>query len=144
MSKQKATKILIKHSQRATDKRVELLALLMEKARAFALSEIERLLTISIDRVTIYRTLHIFETIGLVVRMVDYKGVCLYMFNHETHNHINNIHPHLLCNSCQKVICLPCLPNQYMAKIKKYKIKNMYFLMEGLCPECLSNKSGAI
>ena len=87
------------------------------------------------DRVTIYRTLQTFEAVGLISKMVDHKGNCLYMFNHKDHSNLS-MHPHLRCKECGKVICLPCLPHEYLEELKKYKIDKMYFLMEGICPEC--------
>ena len=135
MDKQSAADILKLHAQRTTEKRLALLELLMDGPKAFAFSEIEKQLSISMDRVTIYRTLQTFEAVGLVTRMVDHKGICLYMFNHKDHGNLS-MHPHLRCKECGKVICLPPLPHEYLEELKKYKIDKMYFLMEGICPEC--------
>ena len=143
MAKQSAAEILKQYAQRTTDKRVAVLELLVDSPKAFALSEIEKQLSISIDRVTIYRTLHIFETIGLIIKVVDHKGTSLYMFNHEKHSDTNT-HPHLRCRECERVICLPNLPNEYLERLKKYEIDQMYFLMEGTCPECLATKTKAV
>lgn len=140
MGKQSAADILKQHAQRTTNKRVALLELLMSSPKAFALSEIEKQLTISIDRVTIYRTLHTFEAIGLIIKVVDHKGVCLYMFNLESHSNLN-IHPHLRCKECGKIVCLPGLPQEYLDRLEKYEIDEMYFLMEGVCLECQDPKS---
>ncbi len=139
MGKQSAAAILKQYSQRTTNGRVALLELLMDSPKAFALSEIEKLLSISIDRVTIYRTINTFEAVGLVTKMVDYRGICLYMFNHKDHSAIST-HPHLRCRECERVVCLPCLPNEYLNTLEKYEIEEMYFLMEGVCPECQASK----
>ena len=86
MSKQQATRLLRQKAQRITRKRVALLAFLMKGPRAYALSDLENELDLPIDRVTIYRTLHAYEEIRLVLRMVNHHGVGMYMFNHEAHN----------------------------------------------------------
>lgn len=138
MSKNQAIEILKQYAQRLTDSRVVLLNLLMESPRAFALSEIESQLNVAMDRVTIYRTIQTFEEIGLVVRMVNRKGVCMYMFNHEAHNEEEK-HPHLRCRSCGKVVCLPALPKEYLNRLEKYEIEEMYLLLEGLCSDCISD-----
>ena len=135
MGKKSASDLLKLHAQRPTDKRVALLELLMERPKAFALSDLEKTISIPIDRVTIYRTLHMFESIGLVTKVVDHKGTCQYMFNCDNHSEFN-AHPHLQCKKCGKVVCLPCLPNEYLDRLKKYEIEEMYFLMEGTCTEC--------
>ncbi|MEO1050510.1 MAG: transcriptional repressor [Bacteroidota bacterium] len=140
MGKQSATEILKQYAQRTTDKRVALLELLMDSPRAFALSDIEKQLSIPMDRVTIYRTLHSYEENGLVIKMVDQKGVGLYMFNHKEHSNIST-HPHLRCKECETVICLPCLPDEYLEELKKYEIDEMYFLMEGKCHKCSAKQA---
>ncbi|MEM9674335.1 MAG: Fur family transcriptional regulator [Cyclobacteriaceae bacterium] len=135
MSKRQAIKILKQHAQRITNGRVALLELLMESPKAFALTDFEKQLPISVDRVTIYRTLHTFESIGLVLKVIDHKGTGLYIFNSTEHHDVST-HPHLRCNECGKLVCLPCLPEEYLAKLEKYEIGDMYFLMEGTCLEC--------
>ena len=143
MDKQSAADILKQYAQRTTNGRVALLELLMDSPKAFALSEIEKRLSISIDRVTIYRTLHTFEAIGLVIKVVDHNGICLYMANPESHSNLN-MHPHLRCKECGKVVCLPCLPKEYLDRLEKYEIDEMYFLMEGTCPECETTKTKVV
>ena len=142
MGSQSATDILKQYSQRTTDGRVALLELLMDSPKAFALSDIEKKISIPIDRVTIYRTLHTFESIGLVTKVVDHKGTCQYMYNFDNHRKLST-HPHLKCKQCGKVVCLPCLPNEYLNKLEKFEIDEMYFLMEGTCSDCLENKNQA-
>ncbi|MEM6843466.1 MAG: transcriptional repressor [Bacteroidota bacterium] len=140
MSKKRAIGILKQYGQRITDGRVALLKLLMKKPQAFALTEIEKQLSISIDRVTIYRTLHTFESVGLLQKVIDSKGVGRYMFNQTNHHNIDT-HPHLRCNECGKVVCLPCLPKEYLASLEKYEIGEMYFLMEGTCLDCSTTEN---
>ncbi|MDN5213225.1 transcriptional repressor [Fulvivirgaceae bacterium BMA12] len=143
MDKQSAVDLLKQNAQRTTNRRVALLELLMSSPKAFALSEIEKQLSISIDRVTIYRTLYSYVAKGLVIKMVDHKGTCLYMFNHKDHCDISP-HPHLRCKECKKVICLPSLPHEYLERLEKYEIDEMYFLMEGTCSECATAKTKTV
>ena len=136
MTKKSATDILKQHEQRITNGRVALLELLMESPKAFPFSELEQQLSVPIDRVTIYRTLQTFEAIGLITRMVDHKGTCVYMINLEEHKNLS-VHPHLYCTACDEIVCLPGLPEEYLAKLEKYEIEEIYFLMQGKCRECL-------
>jgi Fur family ferric uptake transcriptional regulator len=140
MNSQSATEILSQFSHRTTAKRVALLELLMESPKAFTLLAIEKKISIPIDRVTIYRTLHLFELIGVVLKAVDHKGTCQYMYKSDNQNDLS-MNPHLHCKKCGKVVCLPCLPKEYLDKLEKYEIEEMYFLMEGICPECLTHKT---
>ena len=135
MIKQTASDILKSYDQRTTDNRIALLELLMDSRKAFTLADIEDELTVPMDRVTIYRTLNTFESIGLFKKMVDHRGVCIYMYNHEDHKGLNT-HPHLRCKNCGKVVCLPSLPEAYLNQLRQFNIDEMYFLMEGTCKEC--------
>lgn len=137
MSIDRAVEILQSHAQRLTEGRIALLALLMKSPRAYSLSTIEEQLPVSMNRVTIYRIIQIYEEIGLVVRMVDRKGISVFMFNHEAHRNACK-HPHLRCRGCGKVICLPGLPDAYLDTLQQYEIEEVYVIMEGLCPQCLS------
>jgi Fur family ferric uptake transcriptional regulator len=139
MNDQCATDILKKYSQRTTYKRVALLELLMKSPKSYSLSDIEKKISIDIDRVTIYRTLNMFESIGLVTKVVDHKGTCQYMYNCDKHDD-KSTHPHLQCKCCGNIVCLPCLPNEYLEKLENYEIEQMYFLLEGTCPDCSSQK----
>ncbi len=135
MDKQSAEGILKLYAKRTTDKRLALLKLLMSVRKAFDFSELEEQLSVLMDRVTIYRTLHTFVKVGLVIKLVDHRGNAFFMFNHTDHSKLS-MHPHLRCRGCEKVICLPSLPEEYLEKLKKFEIGEMYFLMEGLCQEC--------
>lgn len=139
MSTQNATEILKSYNQRITSQRIALLELLMNSSNAFALPEIEKMISVSIDRVTIYRTLQTFEEIGLVIKMVDCKGTCMYILNLENHQKLS-MHPHLHCRECNKIVCLPSLPEEYLEKLGQYQIDEMYFLMQGKCRECAKEK----
>ena len=138
MKRQIAIDMLKQYSQRITFRRVALLEFLMEPVKAYSLTEIEKQLSINIDRATIYRILQIFETVGLVLKMIDHNGTSIYMFNNQNHKDLNN-HPHLRCKKCDKIVCLPCLPYEYMDKLDDFEINQIYFLMEGTCKECLNN-----
>lgn len=142
MGKQSAEAIIKSYQKRTTPKRVALLEFLMDNSKAYTLSEIENLLPVSMDRVTVYRILQVFEEIGLVMKMVDSKGICMYMLNLEDHRTLH-LHPHLHCTKCDKVLCLPCLPKEYLEGLEKYEIAEMYFLMEGICPDCLKQNNSA-
>ncbi len=109
MNVQNAKEILKENVQCITESRLVILTFLMQSPKAYALSDIERDLDKSMDRVTVYRTLNFFTDIGLALKIVDHKGTCPYLFNHESHDHIK-IHPHLRCKECNTVVCLPSLP----------------------------------
>lgn len=135
MNRNSAIALLKSQNKRITAKRLAILELFMEHSKPYVLSEIEKQLSGSMDRATMYRTLQTFEAMGLVIKLVDQHGTCLYMLNHEKHKKLS-IHPHLYCKECEKVVCLPSLPEAYIEQLKNYEIEDMYFLMQGTCLEC--------
>jgi len=139
MKKESAAELLKRHNKRTTPGRVALMELLLGSSKAFTMAQIETRLSGSMDRVTIYRTLQTFQAIGLVFKMIDHKGTCRYMLNLEKHKNLNT-HPHLQCTTCGEIICLPSLPDEYLEKLEKYEIDEIYFLMQGKCHECSTIK----
>jgi hypothetical protein len=69
----KPTVILRKHGKRITEPRIRLLGYLINNPKAHTLSEIEERFGSQIDRVTIYRSLKIFISIGVVMKFINSK-----------------------------------------------------------------------
>jgi Fe2+ or Zn2+ uptake regulation protein len=45
-------------------------------------------------------------------------------------------HPHMRCVHCDRIICLPALPGDYLQCLDKYKIDPSQFYAEGVCQDC--------
>lgn len=136
MSEEKAIALLKTKNQRVSAPRVALLAFFIAHPGARCLTEIQRYFHQLIDRVTVYRTLHVFVETGLLLRFFDKKGNSLYLFHHYN----SNIHPHLKCRCCDAILCLPALPEDYLKQLKPFQIKEMSFLLEGVCKDCVNNQ----
>ncbi|OGY94270.1 MAG: hypothetical protein A2406_02105 [Candidatus Komeilibacteria bacterium RIFOXYC1_FULL_37_11] len=84
-----------------------------------------------INLVSIYRILERFLTAGLINEdsIKNTRQEKIYHLSHDKHHH-----HHLLCQSCQKIFCIPCklkidLPTNF--KITKHQIQ-----LIGLCDKC--------
>lgn len=138
MSREIAITLLRQKGQRITDKRTYLLSFLMKTSKSYAFPELEEKLAGYMDRVTIYRILNTFESHKLVMKMVDQQGIFRYFFHQKIDDHIST--PQLRCKDCHTVVQLPCLPEEYLQKLAKYKIDGLHFLMDGLCEECIHSR----
>ncbi|HVV67402.1 MAG TPA: Fur family transcriptional regulator [Candidatus Saccharimonadales bacterium] len=88
------------------------------------------------DRASVYRTVALFEQIGIVQRLQigwKYKLELTDTFSHHHH--------HLTCTKCGRVISFdesPALEEelQRIADDKKFKIQAHQLEIQGLCPAC--------
>ncbi len=89
-----------------------------------------------LDRATVYRTVDLFEKLGIVQRLSigwKYKLELTDSFSHHHH--------HLTCMNCGRVIPLPedeTLENRLnqLAKLLKFVPKNHQIEVRGLCQDC--------
>lgn len=91
---------------------------------------------------TVYRTIQLFDELGLVTKLDINDGVYRYELNHE--EEIHN-HHHLICNECGKVEevdgdFLDGVEEQ-IEKEYKFKIQDHSLKFFGLCKDC-ANKKG--
>ncbi|MCF2135669.1 MAG: transcriptional repressor [Candidatus Thorarchaeota archaeon] len=87
----------------------------------------------SISLATVYKTLHLFEEIGLASEFVDGDGTTHY--DPETRPHIN-----LICERCGKIEDFEAPPLSTLASDIEsktgFKITSQTFEIRGICPDC--------
>ena len=66
-----ANSILKEHNLKSTESRLTILAIFKKNMHALSYNDIESLLTVKLDRVTVYRTLKSFEENGLIHQIYD-------------------------------------------------------------------------
>ena len=86
-----------------------------------------------VDRSTVYRTLELLESLGLVVK-AEIHGAHVYHHSEEGHHH------HLKCRMCGKVVELP---EEALATLEKSLLEKQGFaadlhhhVITGLCADC--------
>lgn len=79
-----------------------------------------------IDLVSIYRTLALFEELGLIQRE-DLAGTARYYLAEHPHHHI-------ICRKCGRTKCVPC--RNAFSRIKGYKDVTHQLIFEGVCNRC--------
>ncbi|MBS4914341.1 MAG: transcriptional repressor [Veillonella sp.] len=82
---------------------------------------------------TVYKTMEIFEKIGLV-KVLDIGDECS-RYDWDTHNH-----PHLRCTVCNRVDDLDGMEMEDMfhevEMLSQYKVTGQQITFEGVCPDC--------
>ena len=113
-----------------------MLALLTEMGKAMSEDEIEKRITIKVNRTTIYRILNQFCEDGTVHRIVaadgkQYFAVCPgYQDEALAHNHA-----HFRCIKCQTVECLPTSVD--LTVPNGYQVSDANCVISGICRKCL-------
>jgi Fur family transcriptional regulator, ferric uptake regulator len=91
-----------------------------------------------LDRVTIYRTLHTFESKGLLHKVLDSGGVAHYALcksKCDSHQHIDN-HMHFHCNLCGRIYCLTDFDPKLLMVPQGFKIETSQIKLDGMCKFC--------
>jgi len=130
-------RLLKNYRLRATPTRQEVLHLFLNKDYALSHSDIEREVSDSSDRVTLYRTLKTFLNRGLIHKVLDDTGALKYALCNDacSNSHHHHDHVHFKCTQCGQTSCLQVeIPNVKLPK--GYKIKELNVLAQGVCEHC--------
>ncbi len=91
---------------------------------------------------TVYRTILLFEELGIVKKLDLNDGIYRYELNHEEEIHG---HHHLICSACGKVEevkdDLLDSVEQIIERDYKFRIKDHSLKFYGLCSDCYQNES---
>ncbi len=128
-----ADDILSQFGLSRTSIRTKLVTLLLEESEALTSKEIEQKLDEEIDRVTLYRTIKLFEEKNLIHKIVIDDHTAKYrLVNSEK----SIDHPHFHCTECDKVVCLPEMPLPDCGLPEGFSAKTQNTIVEGKCPKC--------
>lgn len=118
-----------------TDKRREMLSILLEQEGYLSAREVQEKLQTkfpSISQDTIYRNLNLFSDLG-IVESTELNGEKHYQFSckHQGHHH------HFICSNCGKTIPFDMCPMDFFKdQLPGYSILSHRFELFGLCDEC--------
>jgi Fur family ferric uptake transcriptional regulator len=132
-----SNRLLKDFSLRSTPSRQEILLLFLNKEYALSHGDIEREISNTLDRVTVYRTLKTFLDKGLIHKVLDDEGSLKYALCKEacslTDHHHN--HVHFKCIRCGQTNCLNVeIPPVKLPK--GYKPQELNLLIQGVCNNC--------
>jgi Fur family ferric uptake transcriptional regulator len=134
-------KTLKKHRLRGTTERKELFSLLLAQKSPPTVAQLVKAAEGFADRSTVYRTLELFEKIGVSIRV--YTG---WKYKVELSDTYSHHHHHMLCTNCDAIISfeesdgfmheLKKLENEYAFKATSHSLE-----LQGLCQACCSSQN---
>jgi Fur family transcriptional regulator, ferric uptake regulator len=124
-------------NMRSTPSRQGILHLFLKSDYALSHGDIEKEMSSSLDRVTVYRTLRTFLDKGLIHKVLDDEGSLKYALCNDAcssseHHHD---HVHFKCTRCGQTICL----NVELPRLKLppgYHAEELNILAQGICEKC--------
>ncbi len=127
--------ILNSHSLKVTKPRIEIMKILKSNHKPLTISEISGKLTNKkTDLVTVYRTMNLFEELG-IVNQIDFKDEFKrYELIYDRHHH-----HHIVCRKCRKVENVEtCLLDGFEKLLLKTGYSEITHSLEffGICGSC--------
>jgi len=135
--------LLKQHQLRLTKPRLAILSLFQEKSgMAISIKELTISFSNSIDKVTLYRTLHTFEENHIIHRIYDDSGFEKYALcvgtcetEHDHKEHIHG-HVHFKCMVCETTECLSEAQLPEITLPDGYVVRSKNFVVFGSCKKC--------
>ncbi|MCP4163721.1 MAG: transcriptional repressor [Deltaproteobacteria bacterium] len=136
MEKCVADVLLKRNGLKKTKQRVLLLDEIIEIGKSFTAAGLFEKFCNSMDLVTIYRTLNLFEK-KRIIRVVLTGDEAKYYEISCIHN---PIHPHFYCTICKSVSCLDEIKEKDIINLKEYgkncSINDISIQLSGICHRC--------
>lgn len=136
--KARSEQLLRQHRLKITVPRLSVLSIVLEKETATSQPELEKMLGDTIDRVTLYRVLNIFEEKGILHKILDLNGTATYAVCSEycpQHPHQEE-HVHFTCSKCNSIYCLNDVQIPEIDIPKGFKIETVGISAVGICDKC--------
>lgn len=130
--------ILKEYKLSLTSIRKEVLKHFLKKKSALSQADLENSVGKEYDRVTVYRTLKMFHTKGIIHKVPDDSGNAKYALcidnchdDHHEHEHV-----HFKCVKCGDTNCLNNIKIPRIKLPSGYKYRESHILVQGICKDC--------
>lgn len=130
--------VLLRRSITPTPTRVRILRQMYRGNEMVSLPELESLLP-SVDKSTIFRTLNLLLSHGLIHAVDDGSGSVKYNVcpeDCECENVVDDEHTHFYCTSCHRAFCLTGIHVPVVELPEGFILHSINYVIKGLCPEC--------
>lgn len=128
--------ILRENSIKVTRQRLELLEKILSMDTMFTAQKLHETLIDSMDLATIYRIIQVFLEKSIIREVYGSNETKLY----ELSCSHNPVHPHLQCNICSELICLPAIEgstlNSLINHYSNIRIDDISLHLTGICEKC--------
>lgn len=138
-----AEKVLNNAGLRVTKQRITVLKLLLSKKEPMSHGEISQLLSVPMDRVTLYRTLGSLHKHSIVHSVKGLDGIERFCIHSTDTTGCPGDHLHFLCLECGKMFCLTEQKMQRVTVPDGFKVYGKQFVVYGSCPSCLNKEEAS-
>jgi len=125
---------------RVTPLRLAVLEYLITAGQPLSHTEVQAALP-DADRVTLYRTLAVFADADIAHQVQGLDGAWRFCAHHDGGNGCPGGHPHFLCVSCGRMLCLS---DQRMPRVEVpdgCEVTGKQLVAYGRCPACLRQEA---
>jgi Fe2+ or Zn2+ uptake regulation protein len=134
-----AVQVLTDHGYRVTAPRRSVLAAVLTHQRPFTAEQIVAQRP-AIGRATVYRTLELLASLGLLQRLLQVGGHPAYVVAQPGHRH------HLICSECGAVVSFTRCPVddlvRELTQDTAFSISGHHLEVIGVCPVCQRSRCG--
>lgn len=131
--------ILKKHGLSATRNRIQLLKFFSDHEKALSVRFLNKHFAKTIDRISLYRTLQLFQTKGFLLKIPDSKTGFAYLFTDDTGNEkIVTRDAYFVCTTCRQMTLLDDSIFRSFHITDHPGIKKCHVIIEGECSYCES------
>ena len=127
--------LLKQHGLRVTEARLIVLETFLRCGQVFDHHALLAAVGGRVDRVTLYRTLHVFHLHELLYKVPSASGVIQYGLRRLG----SERHLHLVCSVCGKIISMDGAPQVTLPP--GFKAETVEMIVGGTCGDCLSRAS---
>ena len=127
---------LEKKGVRATAVRLLVFRAMIEASEAVSLLDLENKL-VTVDKSTIFRTLHLFLIHRVVHAIEDGSGSLKYeICSGEESCSIDDMHTHFYCEVCHRTFCFSSIHIPVIELRNGFHMNSINYMVKGICSEC--------
>ena len=127
---------LEKKGVRATAVRLLVFRAMIEASEAVSLLDLENKL-VTVDKSTIFRTLHLFLIHRVVHAIEDGSGSLKYeICSGEESCSIDDMHTHFYCEVCHHTFCFSSIHIPVIELPNGFHMNSINYMVKGICSEC--------
>lgn len=129
--------ILQQHRLKHTRLRKAVLEKLLAADKGLSHQDLSKDLEVSCNRVTLFRTLHVFEEAGILHKIMDPDGTSKYAYSTHPEGSDTHSHAHFVCLYCKEIFCLNEVALLKGLKVPKgFEKVQLDVQIKGYCNKC--------
>jgi len=130
--------ILRENKLKATPLRKAVLSTLRKEGKGLSHHDLDKMLAVSFDRSTLFRTLNKFEEKGILHKVINDEGVAKYAFTRQAQEENAGDHAHFYCVKCKNIFCLDYSVTLASIPVPDgFQKQGVELQVRGVCLQCI-------